>query len=158
VSVCEEAALQRRPIALVLIAACSGAGTADLTCPIPAPLAAPTFVRDILPALQLSCGSRTSTCHGGNAPTGHVAWSTDAPRVPRDVYEDLTSAPPANAPAQFPHRVTPGDPAHSWLLEKITKDEPGGAGYGARMPYGLPDVCPSTVTTITAWIEQGAPY
>jgi hypothetical protein len=87
-----------------------------------------------------------------------VAWSTDAPRTSSDVYDDLTIPPPSNAPASFLHRITPGDPAHSWLLEKITKDQPGGSGYGARMPYGLPDVCPPTVTTITAWIAQGASY
>ena len=135
-----------------------GAESGETTCPIPAAIAAPTFTRDILPALQQSCGSRTGTCHGGNAPTGHVAYSTDAPRTAQDVYGDLTIPPPANAPAAFAHRVTPGDPAHSWLVEKITKDQPGGAGYGARMPYGLPDLCPATVTTITAWIGQGAAY
>jgi hypothetical protein len=148
----------RPAIALTLLAACGGAGAGETTCPIPSSVTRPTFTRDILPALQQSCGSRTSTCHGGNAPTGHVAYSTDAPRTPRDVYDDLTGPPPANAPVTFPHRVTPGDPAHSWLVEKITKDQPGGSGYGARMPYALPDVCLPTVTTITAWIEQGASY
>jgi len=152
--------LPRPPLPLVLLAACAcgGPGNASSTCPIPAVLAKPTFSGDILPALQVSCGSRTSTCHGGNAPTGHVAYSTDAPRTAQDVYDDMTRPPPANAPAAFPHRITPGDPLHSWLMEKITRDDPGGSGYGARMPYGLPDVCPETVTTITAWIAQAAPY
>jgi hypothetical protein len=130
----------------------------ESTCPIAAVPATPTFVRDILPALQQSCGSRTSTCHGGNAPTGHVAYSTDAPRTARDVYDDLIGPAPANAPATFPHRITPGDPVRSWLVEKITRDQPGGAGYGARMPYALPNLCPPTVTTITAWIDQGASF
>jgi hypothetical protein len=150
--------VRRSSIALALVAACGGIPTSDRTCPIPAAIAAPTFAREILPALQQSCGSRTSTCHGGNAPTGHIAWSTDAPRTAPDVFADLTIPPPANAPGTFAHLVTPGDPAHSWLVEKITNDQPGGSGYGARMPSGLPDVCPPTVTTITAWIEQGAPY
>jgi len=148
----------RPMIAVALVAACGGGGTSETTCPIPTPLATPTFARDILPALQQSCGSRTSTCHGGNAPTGHVAYSSDPPRTSRDVYDDLTIPPPANAPSAFPHRITPGDSTRSWLVEKITKDQPGGSGYGARMPYGLPDVCPPTVTTITDWIDQGAPY
>jgi hypothetical protein len=148
----------RPSIALALVVACGGSGTTDTTCPIPTRLAAPTFNRDILPALQQSCGSRTGTCHGGNAPTGHVAYSTDPPRTGRDVYDDLTRPPPANAPATFPHRVTSGDSTRSWLVEKITQDSPGGSGYGARMPYGLPNVCPPTVTTITDWIDQGASY
>jgi len=148
----------RSPIVLAIAAACSGVGIGETTCPIPAGVSAPTFRRDILPALQQSCGSGAGTCHGGNAPTGHVAWSTDPPRAAQDVYDDLTRPPPANAPAAFPHRITPGDPLHSWLVEKITKDQPGGSGYGARMPYGLPDLCQPTVTTITAWIDQSAPY
>lgn len=149
--------MPRPPIALALVAACGGTG-ADTTCPIAAVPATPTFTRDILPALQQSCGSRTSTCHGGNAPTGHVAYSTDATRTARDAYDDLIGPAPANAPPAFPHRVTPGDPARSWLVEKITRDEPGGAGYGARMPYALPNLCPPTVTTITRWIDQGASF
>jgi hypothetical protein len=137
----------RPPIALALVAACGGGGPAETTCPIPGAIANPTFTRDILPALQQSCGSRTSTCHGGNAPTGHVAYSTDSPRTARDVYDDLTVPPPANAPAGLPHRITPGDATRSWLLEKITKDQPGGSGYGARMPYALPSWSTSTAAT-----------
>ena len=150
--------MPRSPIALVLAVACGGAGIGETTCPIPVTVSTPTFRRDILPALQQSCGSGAGTCHGGNAPTGHVAWSTVPPRTAQDVYDDMTRPPPSNAPATFPHRVTPGDPLHSWMVEKITKDEPGGSGYGARMPYGLPDLCQPTVTTITAWIEQSATY
>ena len=150
--------MRRSSILLVLAAACGGPGIGETTCPIPVAVSTPTFRRDILPALQQSCGSRTGTCHGGNAPTGHVAWSTDPPRTEQDVYGDMTRAAPASAPATFPHRVTPGDPLHSWLVEKITKDQPGGSGYGARMPYGLPDLCTPTVTTITAWIDQSATY
>ena len=150
--------MPRPLIALALVVACGGSATLDTTCPIPTPIAAPTFTRDILPALQQSCGSGASTCHGGNAPYGHVAYSTDPPRTARNVYDDLTMPPPANAPATFLHRVTSGDSAHSWLVEKITKDQPGGAGYGSRMPYGLPNVCPPTVTTITGWVDQGTSY
>lgn len=150
--------MPRPAIALALVAACGGGGTQATTCPIPTRVTAATFTGHILPALQQSCGSRTGTCHGGNAPTGHVAYSTDPPRTAQDVYNDLTVPPPANAPSTFLHRVTPGDSTRSWLVEKITKDQPGGSGYGARMPYGLPDVCLPTVTTITDWIDRGAPY
>jgi len=150
--------VRRTSILVAVAAACGGTGIGESTCPIPVAVRTPTFRRDVLPALQQSCGSRTSTCHGGNAPTGHVTWATDPPRTVQDVYDDMTRPPPANAPALFPHRVTPGDPLHSWLVEKITKDEPGGSGYGARMPYGLPDLCPATVETITAWIDQSATY
>jgi hypothetical protein len=52
--------------------------------------------------------------------------------------------------------VAPGDPAHSWILEKVTKDQPGGTGYGARMPYAAPNLCQPTVDTLSAWIQAGA--
>ncbi len=85
-----------------------------------------------------------------------MSYSTSPTRLPQDVYSDLVNAAPTNAPPLY-LRIAPGDPAHSWLLVKITEDEPGGTGYGARMPLGLPDVCPETVQAFTSWIIDGAP-
>jgi hypothetical protein len=119
--------------------------------------AAPSFKSDLLPALQASCGSRTYSCHGSPPPpAGHVEYDTDNGRTADDVYLDLVGHPPANAPPGY-FRIAAGDLAHSWLIEKITKDQPGGSGYGARMPYGGANVCQTTVTTIQNWIAQGAP-
>ena len=53
-------------------------------------------------------------------------------------------------------RVKAGDSAHSWIIEKVTKDQPGGSGYGARMPYAAPNLCQPTVDTLSAWISAGA--
>jgi hypothetical protein len=73
------------------------------------------------------------------------------------VYVQLVNVVPANAPTgQGWFRVKPGDPAHSWILEKVTKDQPGGSGYGARMPLAAPDLCQPTVDTLSAWISAGA--
>ncbi len=133
---------------------------AATTCPIsPAVTQQPTFSAHILPALQSSCGSAASTCHGGVAPVGHVRYDTISPRTATDVYNDLVGVTPTNAPPGY-ERIKPFDPDHSWLIEKITQDAPGfsssGSTYGARMPYGLPDVCQATVDTFRAWINQGA--
>jgi hypothetical protein len=48
--------------------------------------------------------------------------------------------------------------SHSWLIEKVTRDDPGGTGqaYGNRMPYGLPNLCAPTVQTLKNWITAGA--
>jgi hypothetical protein len=158
----------RRPrIALLplwLAAACGGGSQAgraagpDSTCPVPVAIAAPTFRATILPALQGSCGSKASGCHGTAAAVGHVEFDSDAGRTASDVHASLVNAVPANAPAGM-LRVAPGDPARSWLVAKITQDSPGGAAgtYGARMPYGGADVCAATVATIEAWILDGAP-
>jgi len=129
------------------------------TCPIATVPAAPTFAGDILPMLQQSCGSAATSCHGGAAPKGHVSYSTDQTRTAADVRAALVNVPPASAPMGW-LLVAPNDVAHSWIVEKVTKDEPGGvpgASFGARMPYAAPNLCPATVQAIQSWIDRGAP-
>lgn len=148
-------------VAVSLLFACGGSGSgeratnpapAPSTCPIPVALASPSFSIDILPALQGSCGSAATSCHGGSSPTGHVIYAGTAAQV----HAQLVNVVPANAPAGW-LRVKPGDPAHSWILEKVTRDQPGGSGYGTRMPQGAPNLCQPTVDTLSAWISAGAP-
>jgi hypothetical protein len=147
-------------VALAVLATACGSATpaADAagTCPIVAAPAHPTFTADILPALQSSCGSQATSCHGSPSAAGHVDYSTPLGRTAADVRADLVGALPANAPPGF-LRVTPGDPAASWIVVKISQDQPGGSGYGARMPLGRPDVCAATHDAIVAWIAAGAP-
>lgn len=146
--------------ALLLAAACGGSApepAPSTTCPIAVAPAHPTFATDILPAIQPSCGAATTTCHGGPTATGHVDYSTSLSRTARDVHADLVGATPANAPPGF-QRIAPGDAAHSWLLAKVTQDQPGGAGYGARMPLGRPNLCQPTLDALLAWIADGAPF
>lgn len=153
---------------LLLAAACGGAanegspgaGGGPTTCPIPVPVAAPTFSANILPALQQSCGSSASSCHGTATPRGHVQYGTPSGRVELDVYNDLVNVVPSNAPTGVGwYRVKPGDVTHSWLVEKIGKDQPGGdSRYGTRMPQLNPNACQATVDTFVAWIAQGATF
>ena len=146
-------------LTLLLLCACGGGGgtTAPAppppptTCPIAVALATPSFSADIVPALQSSCGSSATSCHGGASPTGHVSYSGTAAQV----HAQLVNVTPANAPAGW-LLVKPGDLAHSWILEKVTKDQPGGTGYGTRMPQGAPILCTPTVNTLSAWISAGA--
>ena len=146
--------------ALLLAAACGGDGSgpaSPTTCPISIAPAHPTFTADILPAIQPSCGAATTTCHGGPTAYGHVDYSTSLARTARDVHDDLVGATPANAPPGF-RRVAPGDASHSWVVAKVTQDQPGGAGYGARMPLGRPNLCQPTLDALLAWIADGAPF
>jgi hypothetical protein len=85
-----------------------------------------------------------------------VDYSTSLSRTTQDVHRDLVGATPANAPAGY-ERVKAGDPAHSWIVEKVTSDQPGGNGHGARMPLGRPNLCQPSVDAIVAWIAAGAP-
>lgn len=147
--------------AAALAVSCSGGGGGAAssqptppatTCPITVAKASPSFAADLVPAIQSSCGSATTTCHGGASPTGHVSYSG----TPAQIHAALVNATPANAPLGWV-LVKPGDPAHSWIIEKVTKDQPGGLGYGARMPYAAPNLCQPTVDTLSAWISAGAP-
>ncbi len=147
---------------LTLLAACGGGGSSapappapsPSTCPIPIAKTVPSFSVDIVPALQSSCGSAATSCHAGPSPTGHVIYSG----TPAQVYAQLVNAVPTSAPTgQGWFRVKPSDTAHSWLLEKVTKDQPGGSGYGTRMPQGAPNLCQPTLDTFSAWISAGAP-
>lgn len=150
--------------ALALLTACGGssgsggAATAPApltTCPIPVAKASPSWRTDIFPFLQGSCGSASPlTCHDGASPPGHLAYSGTSDQV----YARLVGVVPANAPSgQGWVLVKAGDPAHSWIVEKVTKDQPGGSGYGTRMPYGAPNLCQPTIDTLSAWISAGAP-
>ena len=148
---------------LLLLAACGGAqpasggGVPASTCPIAVAPAHPTFTTDILPAIQPSCGAATTTCHGGPTANGHVDYSTSPSRTSRNVYDDLVGVTPANAPAGY-LRVAPGDASRSWIVAKVSQDQPGGSGYGTRMPLGRPNLCPPTLDAILAWIAAGAPF
>jgi hypothetical protein len=152
----------------VLTLACGGGGSGpggsngggnppQTTCPTPTVIANPTFTAHILPAIQSSCGSAVTACHGGSAlPSGHISYATGGSRTAQDVYNDLVNRIPSNAPAGY-FRVKPNDVAKSWLIEKVTSDQPGGAGFGARMPASAPNLCTATVDTWKAWINAGAP-
>jgi hypothetical protein len=144
---------------LPLASACGGspASPQATTCPIPAAVAVPTFSGHVLPVLRLACGADGAlTCHGTPFPKGYVSYGVGADEVWRQLVDhDPTSAPPGAGWK----RVAPGEVARSWLIEKVTKDDPGGVGtnYGYRMPAAAPNLCDPTVQTIERWIERGAP-
>jgi len=146
------------PLPLVLLSACGGGGSAaqqsqaNTTCPIPVAKASPSFAADIVPALQSSCGSAATSCHGGVSPSGHVSYSGTV----TEIHAELVNVVPASAPPGW-FRVKPGDTTHSWIIEKVTKDQPGGSGFGTRMPQAAPNLCQPTVDTLSAWINAGAP-
>lgn len=153
-------------LALALLSACSGGGSSQgssspppATCQDPLPAsAAAHFSAGLLPVLQVTCGSATSTCHGAvTVPSGHFSFATSATRTPRNVYDDLVNAVPSNAPTgQGWLRVKPGDPAKSWIVEKVSSDQPGGLGYGARMPLQGQNLCSGSIENLRTWILNGA--
>jgi hypothetical protein len=131
------------------------------TCPIPVAVTNATFSGDVLPVLRSTCGANSAiSCHGppgSPAPAGHVSYAPSLTAT--EVWTQLVGVPPSNAPPGAGwQRVAAGNVAASWLIEKVTKDDPGGAGqaYGNRMPFGLPNLCTPTVETLKSWIAAGA--
>lgn len=66
-------------------------------------------------------------------------------------YQSIVNVPSVEMPQLA--RVTPGDPASSYLYRKVT-----GAGItGDRMPQGAPPLSDSQLALIRDWIRRGAP-
>ena len=156
-------------LVLALLSGCSGGGSSAgggnppvSTCqdPIPTTVAAAKFSTGLLPILQVTCGSATSTCHGAvTVPNGHFSFATSATRTAQDVYNDLVNVVPSNAPTgQGWMRVKPSDSTKSWIVEKVSSDQPGGLGYGARMPLQGQNLCQASIDNLKAWIQNGAPF
>lgn len=152
----------------LLVTACGGGGastaggtnggTIPTTCPLPSPLASPRFTTDILPALQSSCGSASTSCHGNaTPPAGHIRYDTNGGRTATDVYNALINIPPSSSPAGW-MLVAPNDVAHSWIIEKVTSNSPGSGGYGTRMPQAAPNLCQASVDNFKTWIQAGAQF
>lgn len=134
----------------------SGGGVPATTCPTSTVVTNPTFRTHILPALQSGAcgGSAASNCHGNFAlPDGKVSYF----QSDTEVYNNLVNRTPNNAPAGY-FRVKPGDVSKSWIIEKVSSDQPGGSGFGSRMPLSAPNLCQPTIDTWKNWINAGAPF
>jgi hypothetical protein len=90
-----------------------------------------------------------SVCHAGaGAPEGLRLDAADS-------YNLLVNVPSTEVPSLL--RVKPGDPADSYIIQKLQ----GHAAVGAQMPFGCPSTQPclsaSTIAFIQQWITNGAP-
>jgi hypothetical protein len=85
-----------------------------------------------------------TTCHAGsNAPQGLHLDAANS-------YSQLVGIPSAEVPALL--RVKPGDPASSYIVQKLE----GHAAVGAQMPFGGPPLPAATIAVIRQWISDGA--
>jgi hypothetical protein len=67
------------------------------------------------------------------------------------VYASIVNVPTREDPSLL--RVKPGDPAASYLYLKVSLAKPP---RGARMPLAGPPLSSDELTTLRAWIQQGA--
>jgi uncharacterized protein (TIGR03118 family) len=94
---------------------------------------------------------RCSGCHDGSvAPSGALPGSQDLRAG--HTYTSLVNVASHEQPALL--RVKPGDPANSYVIQKL---EGAATISGARMPFGGPYLDQATIDQIRAWIAAGAP-
>ena len=104
----------------------------------------PSFLAEVSRVLARICAD----CHSGISPAAQL--SLEASRS----YSELVNV-PAVASCRGEPRVTPGDPDHSVLLQKMS-----GADCGQRMPPTNPtyyDHATDELALVRTWIENGAP-
>ncbi|HEY5961755.1 MAG TPA: c-type cytochrome domain-containing protein [Polyangiaceae bacterium] len=85
-----------------------------------------------------------SSCHGSDSPKEGLNLASGT-------YAALVGQPSTEITSRI--LVVPGDPAQSYLLEKLTSDAPSS---GSRMPYTASPLSADKITAIRSWIEQGA--
>ncbi|GAB4260431.1 c-type cytochrome domain-containing protein [Deferrisoma sp.] len=83
-------------------------------------------------------------CHTGDRPAGGLHLGDDR------AYDDLVNAPAHRRPDR--KRVVPGDPAASYLLDRITE-----GGDRPLMPLGADPLSDAEIRRIEEWIREGAP-
>jgi methionine-rich copper-binding protein CopC len=142
------------PVAMLCIAAgslagCvgSGSGLDANGNPIAADSSSPTTLTADFQSIQDNVFTPICTrCHSGaNAPEGLQLDQAHS-------YALLVGVPSAEVPETL--RVKPGDPADSYLIQKLQ----GSSGIvGAQMPFGGPYLPQATINIIQQWITNGAP-
>ncbi len=85
-----------------------------------------------------------SSCHKSSVAAGGLSLEGD------EAYENLVGKPSVGAPSKV--RVQPGKPEQSYLIEKLTQDQPAA---GARMPPGA-TVSAEQLELLRSWIANGA--
>jgi hypothetical protein len=106
--------------------------------------AGPSFAGQVQPIFGASCA--TASCHAGSSPqAGMSLESTSA-------HGALVGV--ASAQCSTLKRVEPGDPAQSYLMQKL--DGSGSCFTGSKMPPAG-SITSAEVETIRSWIQSGAP-
>ena len=102
-----------------------------------------SFKRDVQPIFDHHCAD----CHGAKKQKARLNLS------PETAYQELVNMSSAEIPSIL--RVKPGDPADSYLWQKLEHTAKKGSG----MPKGwfwAKNLDQRDMDTIKAWIEQGA--
>jgi hypothetical protein len=99
--------------------------------------------RDLQPLFTAQCAF--VGCHAGAAPQAGQDLSAG------NAYESLVNV--ESTQVAGVQRVLPGDPDASFLLEKVSSDQPR---VGSRMPLAGSPLSEDEIDMIREWIRQGA--
>ena len=97
-----------------------------------------SFAGDVYPIIMANC-----SCHVGGAPAGLAMPDAGT------AYDNLVSV-GASQNGNL-NRVEPGDPASSYMFQKVNGDAPG-----TQMPLNGQPLSPEQLMLISDWITQGA--
>jgi hypothetical protein len=125
---------------VLLLAAGCGSGT---TASSSTAAAGNSLKNDVQPIFNNSC----VVCHQGAGQAGLAL-------EPANAYKNLVNV--ASTQAASLKRVAPGDPAHSYLLDKLNGTQVQSGGSGAQMPYGAKPLPAGQISLIQQWIQGGA--
>ncbi len=111
-------------------------------------VASARLTADVQPIFSANCAF--SGCHGGATPQLGQNLSVG------NAFSSVVNVPSMQVPAL--NRITPGDPARSYLLHKIrgTFGLPSVGGTGGRMPLGGASLPDDEINVIRAWVQTGA--
>jgi hypothetical protein len=115
----------------------------------------PTFSSINSRFLQVGCGVRQINCHASDSTSVE-----SGPSFAGHPYGALVNAPAANrlGTTRGLVLVTPGDPAHSFLLTKLRLGSTFDPQLGNGQPASAPgSTCAESLATIEEWIRSGAP-
>jgi hypothetical protein len=101
------------------------------------------FASQIQPILTRNCA--LTGCHA--ADTASEGMVLD----PGQAYSNLVNVTSMEAAPE--KRVQPGDSAHSYMYEKISKAQPASGG---QMPLGADPLPSDQMALIKTWIDEGA--
>ncbi|MBW7904470.1 MAG: hypothetical protein LC135_07620 [Phycisphaerae bacterium] len=130
-----------------------GCGLAATGCPNTSPdpndpnggAGAVSFAADIVPIL-------TAHCAGCHSPGGFAFTFITMDLRAANAYQNLVGV--ASVQASGRVRIVPGDATASYLIEKVTQDQPQ---VGARMPLNRDPLSEAEIALLRDWIDAGAP-
>jgi hypothetical protein len=120
-------------------------GTIDDDCACDPDLGPPTFSGNVQPIFTENC----IECHSGAHPPHGQDLSEGVS------YDIIVNVPSEELPTM--DRIEPGDPANSYMINKLKGTHRDVGGSGARMPLGGPFLNADTIGIIEGWILDGCP-